>query len=174
MGKKREVFRWIVCYNITVKNVKPQGPVSCGFLYLENYMLKSCPYCGRIHDNSFDCGKKPKRISRRHESEEGRYTRAWRKKAALVKAECHYLCEYCLSKGRYTYEGLSVHHIVKLRERPDLLLDDNNLVCLCGRCHALADDGGIPAEDLRKLAKKRIAGLDLSVKTGVGDIPPRG
>lgn len=25
-------------------------------------MLKSCRYCGRIHDSAYDCGKKPQRI----------------------------------------------------------------------------------------------------------------
>lgn len=118
-------------------------------------MLKACSYCGRIHDSKVDCGKKPKRMYRRTEEEQGRYTHAWDVKSEQIKERSHYLCEVCLEEGRLTYEGLETHHIVKLRERPDLLLEDENLICLCKMHHRMAERGEIPAEKLRKLAKKR-------------------
>lgn len=92
---------------------------------------------------------------RREESERGRNTRAWKRKAEQVKADSHYLCENCLAQGVLTWDGLETHHIIKLRERPDLLLDDDNLVCLCEKCHKKADAGAISADFLRQLAKKR-------------------
>ena len=98
-------------------------------------MLKACPWCGRIHDSREDCGRRPPKKYRREESERGRNTRAWKRKAEQIKTDSHYLCENCLSQGVLTWDGLEAHHIIKLRERPDLLLDDDNLVCLCEKCH---------------------------------------
>jgi len=117
--------------------------------------LKSCPYCGRIHDTRYDCGKKPTRQYKRSAEEAGRYTGKWQKKAKAVKEDCHYLCEYCLEHGTLTYSGLEVHHIIKLRDRPDLLLDDDNLVCLCKEHHRMADRGEIAPELLKEIAEKR-------------------
>ena len=121
----------------------------------EAVMLKACPWCGRIHDSREDCGRKPMKKYRREENERGRNTRAWKRKAEQIKTDSHYLCENCLSQGVLTWDGLETHHIIKLRERPDLLLDDDNLVCLCEKCHKKADAGTISADFLRQLAKKR-------------------
>lgn len=121
----------------------------------EAVMLKACPWCGRIHDSREDCGRRPPKKYRREESERGRDTRAWKRKAEQIKTDSHYLCENCLSQGVLTWDGLEAHHIIKLRERPDLLLDDDNLVCLCEKCHKKADVGVISAAFLRQLAKKR-------------------
>lgn len=121
-------------------------------------MLKSCQYCGRIHDKKYDCGERPARKYKnykRTEEEAGRYTNAWRKKSIEVKQLCHYLCEYCLRGGVIQYKGLEVHHIEPLRERPDLLLDDSNLVCLCRAHHEDAEAGRISREVLRDIAMER-------------------
>jgi hypothetical protein len=48
-----------------------------------------------------------------------------------------------------------VHHIEKLRENVDGLLDDDNLICLCGKHHKQADKGLIDKEYLKELVKLR-------------------
>lgn len=57
-----------------------------------------------------------------------------------------------------THEGLETHHIIKLVERPDLLLEDSNLICLCSRHHREAEKGEIDAGRLHRLAEMRDAG----------------
>lgn len=82
----------------------------------------------------------------------------WREGTDILKS-CAYCgrihCSYCLENGALTYEGLETHHIVSLRERPDLLLEDTNLICLCRHHHEMAERGAIPAETLRTLVMKR-------------------
>lgn len=117
--------------------------------------LKSCAWCGRIHPRDYNCGKRPARKSVRYESEAGRYTKAWEHKSKEIKERSKYLCAYCFAQGVYTYEDLETHHILKLRNRPDLLLEDTNLICLCRRHHKMADLGEIPADDLRALVRQR-------------------
>lgn len=65
------------------------------------------------------------------------------------------MCAICLEEGIYNYEGIEVHHITKLKDAPDKLLDNENLICLCKRHHELADAGKIDAEHLRELARAR-------------------
>lgn len=53
---------------------------------------------------------------------------------------------------QYTYENLSVHHIIPLAEDPNCSLDDTNLITVCGYHHRLAESGKIPRLTLLKLA----------------------
>lgn len=117
--------------------------------------LKSCKYCGCIHPAGHVCDKRPKRVYKRSEAEHGRYTGDWTHKVEEIKSRSHYLCAYCRSQGILTYEGLEVHHIIKLRDRPELLLEDSNLVCLCVRHHKEADRGEIDAKVLYALVRQR-------------------
>lgn len=117
--------------------------------------LHACKYCGRVHATTYDCGRRPKRTYQRDETERGRYTAEWTRKAEDIKERSHYLCAACLAQDVLTYEGLEVHHIVKLKERPDLLLEDSNLVCLCTRHHKQADRGEIDAKALYELVRQR-------------------
>ena len=118
-------------------------------------MLKSCKYCGRIHDSKFNCGKKPKATYNRKEKEKFRYTSKMKKKSSDIKKAANYLCEYCLYQNKLTYTELETHHIFKLQERPDLALEDTNLICLCRNCHEKAEKSEISAEILQKIALKR-------------------
>ena len=68
------------------------------------------------------------------------------------------MCEVCRDKGAYTYTSLEVHHIYKVRENKDKLLDNYNLICLCVEHHKQAEKGKIDKEYLRKLARKREEG----------------
>lgn len=123
--------------------------------------LKSCVYCGRIHAKDHDCGRRPKpknrkgRAYHRDERETGRYSYAFAVKSRDIKERSHYLCAVCLNEGRLTYKGLETHHITKLRDAPELLLEDSNLICLCRDCHKRADSGRIDRDLLKELAKQR-------------------
>lgn len=116
-------------------------------------MFKACAVCGKIHPSGKRCF-----VGKFVEDAESkaRRTNAWRMKAEGVKADANYLCEVCREQGVYVYENLEVHHIVKLRDAPDRLLDDTNLICLCNKCHRLAEKGLIPQERLFRLARERI------------------
>jgi len=52
------------------------------------------------------------------------------------------LCAYCLELG-HTTAATEVHHVVPIRERPDLRLSDANTIGLCKACH----DGPAQAEE---------------------------
>lgn len=129
-------------------------------------MLKACQYCGRIHAKDFDCGRKPARPSRyQHGSAEaGRYSYAFTMKSREIRERSGNLCAVCLDEGRLTYDALEVHHITKLRDAPDLLLEDGNLICLCRRHHEQADRGEIEPEKLRELASRRDQGMPPTIR----------
>lgn len=124
----------------------------------DDKLLHSCRYCGKIHDKHFDCGKKPQKRYRRSKEEVGRYTSAWTCKSDAIKARSYYLCAVCLDCGIINGAMLETHHIVKLRERPDLLLEDSNLICLCKQHHREADRGNIDVAYLKELAEARERG----------------
>jgi 5-methylcytosine-specific restriction protein A len=122
-------------------------------------MLRSCPYCGRIHPAGYICkASKRKRAYNGGEERKLRSTYAWTKKSKEIREKAQGLCEVCRDKGLYTYTGLEVHHIEKVREDKDRLLDNYNLICVCAECHKQAEQGKIDKEYLRKLARKREQG----------------
>lgn len=118
-------------------------------------MFRSCPYCGRIHKVGEICPKKPKRNYNGGEERKLRSTSAWTKKSKEIREKAQGLCEVCRDKGIYTYKGLEVHHITKVREDKDKLLDDYNLICLCTEHHKQAESGKLSKKYLRGLAMKR-------------------
>ena len=61
----------------------------------------------------------------------------------------------CLARGELTFDDLEVHHIVKLTDSPNLLLEDGNLIGLCVRHHERAESGEIPKKELYELVKMR-------------------
>ncbi len=112
-------------------------------------MLKSCKYCGKIHDSKFDCGMKPKGKKQGNDKDKFRWTRAWQKKRNEIKKRDLYLCQVCIRKlydtdNQYTYDDLEVHHAVPLEEDFEKRLEDSNLITLCGRHHEMAESGKIP------------------------------
>lgn len=119
--------------------------------------LKSCSKCGKIHPRNYKCNVG--RIYAKTEESKLRSKYAWTKKAKQIKADANNLCEVCRDKGLYTYDGLEVHHITKLKDDPNGLLDDDNLIALCIYHHKQADDGELSADYLRGLVKIR-QGLD--------------
>lgn len=120
-------------------------------------MYKACSKCGRIHDTKYKCKVNTNyKVKYDYEESKLRNTHAWHTKAEQVKKDSKYLCSVCFEKGTYNYNDLEIHHIEKLKERPELLLEDTNLICLCRKHHKLADGGMIDKNHLKELAAKRI------------------
>ena len=117
--------------------------------------LVSCSKCGKMHPRGAKCSIS--RTYKRTDDDKLRSSYAWTQKAKQIKADAMGLCEVCRKQGVYTYDGLEVHHITKLRDNPDGLLDDDNLICLCNYHHRQADDGTLSADYLRELVKERVA-----------------
>ena len=119
-------------------------------------MYRSCSKCGMIHDTNYKC-KADKRYKAKYSYEESklRNTYAWHTKAEQIKKDSKYLCSMCYLEGKYNYNDLEVHHIVKIREDKTKLLDNYNLVCLCKRHHRLADSEMIDKDKLFELARQR-------------------
>ena len=127
-------------------------------------MLKSCKYCGRIHDSKQICIQKASvgRKRKKDDTEQIKFRNknAWKKKREDIKARDHYMCQACLHKliedgsRRINGENLSVHHIKPLAEdiEREYALDDDWLITLCEHHHKLADAGIISAEVLHGIA----------------------
>ena len=80
---------------------------------------------------------------------------AWKRKSEEIREKAHFLCEVCKDGGVYNYKDIEVHHIIKLRDDGDGLLENPNLVCLCQVHHKQADAGQIDPDYLRELARRR-------------------
>ena len=122
-------------------------------------MKISCNKCGKIHDKHFICTK---RIYKKEikEIEKFRGTKTWKNTRERVKERDKYLCQICFDKGIITYENLSVHHIVPMREDKKLWNDETNLITLRQSCHELAEKGEYSPQRLQKLIANKL------------DIPP--
>ena len=123
-------------------------------------MLKSCPYCGKIHDKKYNCPKKPVRQRQDNRQSKFRSTYKWTKKAQAVKRRDGYLCQVCLRglyhpERQYETEGLEVHHIQTVASCYEKRLDGYNLLTLCKRHHKMADAGKIPAKELQMIAAEQ-------------------
>lgn len=117
-------------------------------------MFKACSRCGKIHKVGYECPK-AKRIFRSGEERKLRSTNRWKEKSIEIREAANYLCEVCRDQGIYTYTDLEVHHITKVKDDESLLLDNDNLICLCSPHHWQADNDQLDSEYLRQLARKR-------------------
>ena len=78
-----------------------------------------------------------------------------KKKSEEIKEKAKYLCELCWHEGRITTSSLETHHIEKLTERPDLAMEESNLICLCRHCHERAEKGEVHKYLLKEIALNR-------------------
>lgn len=120
-------------------------------------MLKSCVYCGKIHDSKYDCGRKPNRSKNKDELYWFRNSAAWQRKREEIKYRDNHMCQVCArrlhnTKVVYNTTDLSVHHIKGLRSNWDNRLDSGNLITLCGFHHEMAEHGEILVKELIKIA----------------------
>lgn len=122
--------------------------------------LKSCMYCGRVHDTKFRCREKNKRDTyNKSKAGDLRNTYRWRKKREDIKDRDNRLCQVCIRKdyfnptGQYEFKKLQVHHIESYKENEGLFYDDDNLITLCIYHHERAEDGSIEKSYLKEIAR---------------------
>ena len=125
-------------------------------------MLKSCRYCGRIHDALYDCGHRPQRKRIQYDTEAAafRRTKAWTKMSKEIRDRDSNLCQLCIRNLYLTnkilnWNALSVHHIIPLSEDPSRSLDPTNLISLCPFHHELAESGYVPRDELLAIAEEQ-------------------
>lgn len=125
-------------------------------------MLKSCQYCGRIHDTKDECDPKRKAREARQGSRRRssayvfHKSKAWTRKSIQVRERDHYTCVCCKAKlegtlDQYNTEDLSVHHITPIEEDYSLRLDEDNLITVCRLHHEMCEAGKIPRDVQRSL-----------------------
>lgn len=131
-------------------------------------MLKSCQYCGRIHDSQYICPEKSKKIKSRqsYRTEDNKKiygfhrSQAWKDKSIETRERDSYCCQVCL-RGlydpirKYETDGISVHHIIPIAEDWDGRLDNDILISLCRRHHEMAEAGEISRDELMRIAKEQ-------------------
>ncbi|MEE3402554.1 MAG: HNH endonuclease [Acutalibacteraceae bacterium] len=130
-------------------------------------MLKSCSFCGKVHDFNAVC---PKRIeyerrrqgqnnrqasARDSKADKFRNTQAWQRKRNEVRERDLNVCRYCfLVRHRIVTDGLSVHHIVPIEQAYRKRLSDGNLITLCRECHEQAESGAVAPSTLTALLRQ--------------------
>ncbi|MGG5304204.1 HNH endonuclease [Enterococcus pernyi] len=58
----------------------------------------------------------------------------WRRLREKAMKRDHYECQECRRLGKY-HRVENVHHIKEVKDRPDLALDLDNLICVCIEHH---------------------------------------
>lgn len=138
-------------------------------------MLKSCHYCGRIHDKNYMCPQKEEAIKRRQKkkgTKEDRFRSSteWKWKREDVRLRDRQMCQVC-ARGLYgtekeiQTEDIEVHHIVPIEEDWDSRMDGENLVTLCRYHHNMAEKKQIKRIILKKIAREQEEKEDY---TGIG------
>ncbi len=61
-------------------------------------------------------------------------TKEWERKRIVILKKDRYLCKECYRYGKVV-EANTVHHVIPLQVRPDLKLNNKNLISLCEGCH---------------------------------------
>lgn len=120
-------------------------------------MLKSCPYCGRIHDSKFICQQKEKAVNKKKKmtvKDKFRGKSAWKRKREEIKERDNFVCQVCVRNlynplRIYETDNLQVHHVIPLEKDYNKRLDNDNLITLCERHHEMAEAGEIPIEVIK-------------------------
>lgn len=123
-------------------------------------MLKSCKYCGRIHDSRMKCKHRVLGIKKPTPKDRFRSSSEWQKKRDEIQERDHHLCQLCVrglygATRRYVYAGTSVHHIDSLEENWDRRLDEGNLITLCGMHHEMAEAKKIRKGELFAIVREQ-------------------
>lgn len=119
-------------------------------------MLKSCQYCGKIHDSKYICKEKPSRKKEVTEADRFRWTGLWHRKREEIKNRDLHLCQICIRElyntiTKYNMNELSVHHNIPINEDYNRRLDNDNLITVCSYHHKMCECGEIPREVVQKI-----------------------
>ena len=125
-------------------------------------MLKSCAYCGKIHDTKKACVEKKKADDERWQHRKNtkakgfRKTSLWTNTSRSIRERDNYMCLCCKASmpgtiRMYNTQDLSVHHIVPVEEDYDKRLDRENLITVCGVHHEMCEAGSISRDAQRAL-----------------------
>jgi 5-methylcytosine-specific restriction protein A len=131
-------------------------------------MLKSCKYCGRIHEASEICEQKEAAITKRMRNRKQtvalsfRRSNAWTNKSLAIRGRDNYLCLCCKAmllgtQRQYETRDLSVHHITPIEEDYSKRLDDLNLITLCATHHEMCERGDISRDEQRSLVLRSMS-----------------
>lgn len=63
----------------------------------------------------------------------------WRELRLVALERDNHECQVCKRKGKYS-KGRNVHHLIEVKERPDLALTLSNLETVCIQCHNIIHD----------------------------------
>jgi len=123
-------------------------------------MLKSCSYCGGIHDRKYQCSSKPKRKKKVTHVDKFRWTKAWQNKREHIKSRDKHLCQICIRElyntvTKYNFTNIEVHHIVPVNEDWEKRLDDDYLISLCSTHHHMAERGQISGDELIDIVREQ-------------------
>lgn len=124
-------------------------------------MLRSCKYCGKIHDTKIECSKKPKRRKLNTTQDKFRWTRGWQNKREEIRKRDKYMCQVCIrllypyGARQYNTERIEVHHIVSLADDYDKRIDDSNLITICEHHHEMAERGAISKNELFRIVEEQ-------------------
>lgn len=124
-------------------------------------MLKSCSYCGKIHDTRKPCAEKKarqKECQRQRNNSRAKifhHSSRWARKSKAIKERDHYMCLCCkagMGHGKvYNTDTLEVHHIIPIEEDDNRKLDDDNLITVCRVHHEQCENGRISREKQKEL-----------------------
>lgn len=126
-------------------------------------MKKSCRYCGKLHEEGYICPHKPKNQGKKriYDYDAYRNTQEWKRLREEIRERDLNLCQVCM-RGLYPYGArqynaidISIHHIVPLKEDYRERNDKYNLITLCYTHHKMSDNGEIPAQELKEIARQQ-------------------
>ena len=123
-------------------------------------MLRSCKYCGRIHDSKYICPSKPQRIRQVTDADRFRWTIIWQKKREEIKQRDLYLCQICIRElyntlVKFNTEELEVHHNIPINEDFNKRLDNDNLLTVCHSHHEMCESGEIQREEVQRIINEQ-------------------
>lgn len=92
------------------------------------------------------------------------YDRQWRVLSERYRAN-HPVCQVCewfyVRFGKLPIRAAEqVHHIVKVRDAPQLRLDQDNLLAVCQECHEWAESRGPQAREIKRWCDGRGTGTE--------------
>ena len=133
----------------------------CGIIISQE--IKLCPKCAERQSylNKESNKEAVKRYSKtRLDAKEQRFYKCneWRMTREVVKNRDKGVCKRCEYKGRVGFAD-NIHHIEELKDRWELRININNLICLCDKCHANVHGGYKMNEENKKRIQRELKEL---------------